>query len=550
MDYDINDATNPMGMDGCIDFDHSANAGLSDIWCDDCDLTAIYNAGYASSMSRADFWVASANAVIFITSGGELELKDTFAFGRATAETCDDSATRLPEDSSCNFVEDVFLNRLNMTWTNAVALLGAHTLGRGSINFSGHDGIWVDTIEESLVFDKRYYEEIFRRAWVPRNLDDNGVPQDFTWGNRNGPGGNGSPRFMLNTDLCLAFDIDVTRSDNAVFPCCTRNDLIGNNGNQCENRVDGFDTTGLTNHACNPYLPDDPRIEAANAVNLFSDPRTRRDGSQGFSNDNTAFFEAFREAWGIATTNGLSGLQPLTQTCDTSPPTDTPTAAPQLPTSSPSSSDPTLAPTDDPTLHVSLLYEFCPDTFFFLLNLYCFLLSQPTTDEPSRSPSKSPIITPSHEPSKSPSAQPITAEPTTDSPSVSPSHGPSKSPSTQPVTAHPTSASPTSSPSFVTSSPTASCIDAVPLFTDSRGRNRDCAWAVDNNRCNRFAHHCRLSCGECDCLLDNRVCEADGDCCSNVCLLGQCSCLRGRESCTSNEQCCSGNCSNGECRRA
>ena len=492
MDYDINDAINPMGMDGCIDFNHSANAGLSDIWCDDCDLTAIYNAGYASSMSRADFWVASANAVILITSNDELDLKDTFAFGRVTAETCVGSATRLPEDSSCNFVEDVFLNRMDMTWTNAVALLGAHTLGRGSINFSGHDGIWVDTVEESIVFDKRYYEEIFRRAWVPRNLDDNGVPQDFTWGNRNGPGANGSPRFMLNTDLCLAFDIDVTRSpDNAVFPCCTRNDLIGNNGNQCENRVDGFDTTGLTNHTCNPYLPEDPRIEAANAVNLFSDPRTRRDGSQGFSNDNTPFFEAFREAWRIATTNGLSGLEPLTQTCDTSPPSNTPTAAPQLPTSSPSSSDPTLAP--------------------------------------SQSPSKTPSVSPS---------------------SVSPSHGPSKSPSVQPVTAHPTSASPTSSPSFITSNPTASCIDAVPLFTDNRGRDRDCGWVVDNNRCNRFAHHCQLSCGEYDCLLDNRVCEADGDCCSTVCLLGQCSCLRGGSSCASNEQCCSGNCSDGQCRRA
>jgi len=355
MDYDITDATNPMGMDGCIDFDHSANAGLSDIWCDDCDLTAIYNAGYASSMSRADFWVASANAVIFITSGEELDLKDTFAFGRTTAETCGDSATRLPEDSSCNFVEDVFLTRMDMSWTNAVALLGAHTLGRGSINFSGHDGIWVNTVDESLVFDKRYYEEIFRRAWVPRNLDDNGVPQDFTWGNRNN---NGSPRFMLNTDLCLAFDIDTTRSpDNAVFPCCTRNDLTTNNGgNQCEIRVDGFDTTGLANHTCSTYLPQDPRIEAANAVNLFSSPRTRPDGSQGFSNDNTAFFEAFREAWSIATTNGLSGLQPLTQTCDTFPPTATPTAAPQLPTSSPSSSEPSRSPTVDPTLHVSLLY--------------------------------------------------------------------------------------------------------------------------------------------------------------------------------------------------
>ena len=94
-----------------------------------------------AALSRADFLTAAATAVILITSGGQLDLKDTFAFGRVDAESCPDSATRLPQDSSCNFVEDVFLNRMNMSWTNAVALLGAHTLGRGSIDFSGHDGI-------------------------------------------------------------------------------------------------------------------------------------------------------------------------------------------------------------------------------------------------------------------------------------------------------------------------------------------------------------------------------------------------------------------------
>lgn len=152
MDYYANNATDPFGMDGCIDFDHPANSGLpQDIWCEDCALRVIFEHSYADIMTRADFWTAAANAVILITSGGQLDLKDTFAFGRVDAESCPDSATRLPQDSSCNFVEDVFLNRMNMSWTNAVALLGAHTLGRGSIDFSGHDGIWVDTVDRSAV---------------------------------------------------------------------------------------------------------------------------------------------------------------------------------------------------------------------------------------------------------------------------------------------------------------------------------------------------------------------------------------------------------------
>ena len=33
-------------------------------------------------------------------------------------------------------VEDVFLNRMGLTWTDAVALLGGHTIGRGSEHFS------------------------------------------------------------------------------------------------------------------------------------------------------------------------------------------------------------------------------------------------------------------------------------------------------------------------------------------------------------------------------------------------------------------------------
>jgi hypothetical protein len=43
-----------------------------------------------------------------------------------------------------------------------------------------HNGIWVDTVKESLVFDKKFFEEIYRRAWVPRNQGTS--LQDWTWG--------------------------------------------------------------------------------------------------------------------------------------------------------------------------------------------------------------------------------------------------------------------------------------------------------------------------------------------------------------------------------
>ena len=141
-----------LGPDGCLDLAHEANAGLSDLWCNTCQLTLLYQGTY-SFMSRADFWVAAANAVVRQTSGNGLDLRSTYLWGRQDRDfgTCAESSNRLPEANQCSEVEETFLDRMGMTWTEAVALIGAHTLGRGDENFSGHDGIWVDTVEESLV---------------------------------------------------------------------------------------------------------------------------------------------------------------------------------------------------------------------------------------------------------------------------------------------------------------------------------------------------------------------------------------------------------------
>lgn len=148
MDYDRFAVADPMGADGCLDLAHSANAGLPDIWCEGCDLTRVYDENYAA-MSRADFWVAAAQAVIRLTSGGALDLRDSYVYGRVDADGCAGSAERLPDDVSCADVETVFLDRMGLTWTDAVALLGGHTIGRGSA--SGHVGIWVETEEDSVV---------------------------------------------------------------------------------------------------------------------------------------------------------------------------------------------------------------------------------------------------------------------------------------------------------------------------------------------------------------------------------------------------------------
>ena len=187
---DFNPRTNPQfGPDGCFDANHASNAGLDTIWCRSCPLKILYDEKY-SHLSRADYWIAAANAVVRQTSvNKQLDLKDTFVWGRKDRDVCRGSGDRLPQASDCGEVEDVFLKRMGLEWKDAVALLGAHTLGRGdaevsvyklvlqllvelkyllsslaspfsnlsqvhlliSLQFSGHDGTWVESDSQATV---------------------------------------------------------------------------------------------------------------------------------------------------------------------------------------------------------------------------------------------------------------------------------------------------------------------------------------------------------------------------------------------------------------
>lgn len=174
MDFDITSENDKLGSDGCLDFTNAANAGLPDLWCDDedaCPFKTLYDSVYSESMSRADYWIASANAVITNASPDQ-SYRLPFRWGREDRDICSSSSARLPEPTGCSEVENTFINRMNVTWTDAVALLGAHTLGRGDADFSGHPGTWVQSDDESTIFDKGFYQEVLNRGWRPRNDND------------------------------------------------------------------------------------------------------------------------------------------------------------------------------------------------------------------------------------------------------------------------------------------------------------------------------------------------------------------------------------------
>ena len=141
------------------------------------------------------------------------------------------------------------------------------------------------------MFDKQYYEEIYLNSWHPRNVGKSN--QDWTTGKSK----SGSARMMLNTDLCLVFDIENT------FPCCTRTNKFFSNGlNQCLDKQ-------LSKIKCPHYSESDSRSAATAAVKEYL-------GGSYPNTNNVPFYTAFSDAWGKATTNGRENLSPLAESCE------------------------------------------------------------------------------------------------------------------------------------------------------------------------------------------------------------------------------------------
>ncbi|EJK73284.1 hypothetical protein THAOC_05100, partial [Thalassiosira oceanica] len=274
------------GPDGCFDLSDGINSGLpEDIWCDECPLTLVYNRKYRpNNIGRADFWVAAGNAVIRQTSiNNDLDMRSSFRWGRQDRFLCPGSGDRLPGSTGCAATEAAMIERMGLTWRDAVALMGAHTLGRGETRFSGHHGTWSDSDEAALVFDKRYYDAAHDNSWRPRFNPDQ-TTNDFTTGN------GGITRMMLKTDLCLTMDVRNVDTE----PCC-----VTHWENKCREQM----------RRC-PMYPDlHPWMEA---VEAFEEMRS----SDLVTNE--PFYSAFEDAWSKATSFGrMDDLRSLRESCDT-----------------------------------------------------------------------------------------------------------------------------------------------------------------------------------------------------------------------------------------
>merc|ERR1711939_288118 len=84
------------------------------------------------------------------------------------------------------------------------AISGAHTLGSAKLHNSGYEGFWSDS-KNNGIFNNNYYKSILAKGWGP-DLKVNGNPEKNQWKRIDTVPEGEHREFMLDTDMCLAYD--------------------------------------------------------------------------------------------------------------------------------------------------------------------------------------------------------------------------------------------------------------------------------------------------------------------------------------------------------
>ena len=322
------------GADGCVDLTDVDNAGLAACLHEGEFGVSIDTAyqHFCESVSLADFLVIAAEAVMTASrqhvtaddsSRSAIDFKSAFKFGRTTAKTCEWAHGRLPNpEGSCAAVQESFVDRMGLTWGQAAALMGVHTLGRAQVANSGYDGWWSSALM-SRKFNNDYFVSILAKGWKPESAVA-GNPAKNQW-MRSDSGANETilgKEMMLNTDLCLAFTMDDSGSVELDAATAASNECLCTwgtpasvsdatakyeDGRFCgSTHIPGKDNFRLQRALCcgadfdktsdawiDCGLPIDPKGPAYQSVKKFA-------------NDEDAWIRSFKKAWKIATTNGFS----------------------------------------------------------------------------------------------------------------------------------------------------------------------------------------------------------------------------------------------------
>lgn len=233
--------TNKGGMDGCACDLKEANKGLDYIK----ELLEPIYTSYKSKLSRADFWAICGNAAVKASvpaaNAGSFDIG--FKYGRKDVDCSQCTlavADRLPnENFSADHVIKVFRDRMGFSQKETVALMGAHSLGKMEPHNTGYAGKWDRTFS---LLDNMYFSQIINKPWerfkvdektkfggsAPYQSDHSGnVDEEFKheWrvpGTANNEAFQDSTDKLLNTDMCLAWDIGNGDDEVNELTCTTR----------------------------------------------------------------------------------------------------------------------------------------------------------------------------------------------------------------------------------------------------------------------------------------------------------------------------------------
>lgn len=253
------------GSDGCVDLASSENAGLAE----GIELLAPIVSEVSPALSRADVWALAGNVMIQSAGGPKLR----FLKGRVSNDTCDGQGSRHANaELDHTHIRSVFVDQLDFTERETVALIGAHVLGRAESSISGYSGAWV---KDNDHFTNKYFKDLIDKRWVRLNPTQVAGSTRTTWQLTNG-GMDFGDEIMLNTDIELAFS--TTRfCGSAGGEACSEGDFFC-----CQRASHGFSA----------HVDD-------------------------FARDQDVWFQVFAEAWIKMTSVGCGSLECALDDCST-----------------------------------------------------------------------------------------------------------------------------------------------------------------------------------------------------------------------------------------
>merc|ERR1719482_2413758 len=229
MDYTLGSG----GADGCVSFDDPDNAGLNDCFVGGSDVIGLHQVyrNFCTKISLADFLVISAEAVMNITRDNvlkvdpdrqALDFRSRFKYGRVTQKQCDASFGGMPDaEKGCTAVKQNLLTPLNLTWSQAAALMGGHTIGGASLGNSGYTGRWKEA-NATRLFDNGYFTSLVLKGWSPvKGVMGNSLKNAWRRADIGADETNKGYEMMLDSDMCLYHSLYFHESDPRKFHAAT-----------------------------------------------------------------------------------------------------------------------------------------------------------------------------------------------------------------------------------------------------------------------------------------------------------------------------------------